>query len=253
MIGLRSRLEGKLDSRASFCHIASPLAAMEQTKNKRWWGLFRRRECTVPTWRGWLVILVVIGLPLFIGGRHLHSFLSLTKPVPGGLLVVEGWASDAVFEQAKDEFRTNHYERLFVTGGPIEKGQPFSEFKTYAEMGAATLLKLGMSSNSVQAVPAPWVRQDRTYAAAVALRNWLRQRGVSPAKVNLITVGPHARRSRLMLQDALGRSVEVGVVAIEPDDYDTKHWWRSSAGVRGVIGEALAYAYARFLFRQPEP
>jgi len=220
-------------------------------EKKRWWGLVRRRQCLVPTWRGWLALLLCFGLVLFVAGRNLHHFLSVTEPAPGGLLVVEGWASDFVVQWALNEFKTNHYDRLLVTGGPIEKGAPFSEYKTYADLGAATLLKLGLTTNEVQAVPAPWVRQDRTYTAAVALKNWLLARGLTATRVNLITVGPHARRSRLLLQKVLGKEVVVGVVAIAPDDYDAEHWWRSSAGVRGVIGEGLAYAYARVWFREP--
>jgi len=66
--------------------------------------------------------------------------------------------------------------------------------------------------------------------------------------VQLITEGLHARRSRLMFQRALGKQVQVGVSAIGGRDYDPEHWWRYSAGVRGVIGETVAYLYAVVLF-----
>jgi hypothetical protein len=42
------------------------------------------------------------------------------------------------------------------------------------------------------------------------------------------------------------------VRAIAADDYDERHWWHSSQGVRVTIGEAIAYAYARLLFYPPE-
>jgi UDP-N-acetyl-D-mannosaminuronate dehydrogenase len=35
-------------------------------------------------------------------------------------------------------------------------------------------------------------------------------------------------------------------------DYDSKHWWRYSDGVREGIGESIAYIYARFFF-YPSP
>lgn len=224
----------------------------QMDENKRLWGLLRRRQCLVPTWRGWLALLLSFSCALFLSVRHVYSFLAVSDPEPGGLLVIEGWASDYVFERAVADFKTNHYDHFVVTGGPIEKGAPFSEFKTFAEFGAATALKMGLSTNVVSAVPAPLVRQDRTYTAAVELRKWLRKRGLSPTKVNLFSVGPHARRSRLLLQKALGPQVMVGVVAVEPEDYDPKEWWRTSAGVRGAIGEALAYGYARLLFHPPK-
>ena len=42
------------------------------------------------------------------------------------------------------------------------------------------------------------------------------------------------------------------MVAIPANDFDERHWWRSSQGVRIVIGEVLAYGYARLLFHPPE-
>jgi uncharacterized SAM-binding protein YcdF (DUF218 family) len=167
-------------------------------------------------------------------------------------LVVEGWGPDYALQAALEEFNRNHYEKIFVTGGPLEQGVPLSEYKTYAELGAATLLKLGMSTNAVQAVPSPLVRRDRTYTSALSLRNWLDEHGTAPASINLITVGPHARRSRLLFEKALGKGVRVGVTAVPVNDYDPRRWWRSSAGVRAVINEALAYGYARVLFRAPK-
>ena len=61
-------------------------------------------------------------------------------------------------------------------------------------------------------------------------------------------MGPHARRTRLLFQEAFGSKVAVGVIAVPDDAYDPRHWWRSSEGVRDVVGEAIAYVYARFFF-----
>jgi uncharacterized SAM-binding protein YcdF (DUF218 family) len=115
------------------------------------------------------------------------------------------------------------------------------------------VLKLGLAPGDVQAVPAPLVRQDRTYAAMVALRQWFEEQGSIPARVHLVTRGAHARRSRSLLQHAFGERVEVGVTAVPTRDYDPAHWWRSSAGVREVIGEALAYGYVLCFAPKPEP
>ncbi|HEY5914759.1 MAG TPA: ElyC/SanA/YdcF family protein [Verrucomicrobiae bacterium] len=202
----------------------------------------------MPTWRGCLAFILVF-LALTIGlGRGLHSFLSLNETVGGGSLAVEGWASDYSMEMAVIEFKRGGFEKIYVTGGPIEWGAPLSEYKTYAERGAAVLLKLGMATNLVQAVPAGRVRADRTYAAAVALNAWVREHKTPLSKLQVISEGPHARRSRLLFAQALGRGVQVGVTAVPVSEYDPQKWWRSSAGVRGVIGELLAYGYARFLF-----
>jgi hypothetical protein len=74
-----------------------------------------------------------------------------------------------------------------------------------------------------------------------------------PAEFNLISVGPHARRSRLLFEKAFGREVRVGIIALESQDYDPQHWWRSSMGVRVVTDELIAYSYARLLFHPGKP
>src|SRR5262249_31369852 len=153
---------------------------------------------------------------------------------------------------ALSEFQTNHYELLFVTGGPLEQGGHLSEYKSYAELGAATLIQLGMPTNLVVAVPAPRVIRDRTYASALSLKAWFAAPGMTPKRVHLLTVGPHARRSRLLFEKAFGREVTIGVVSLPVSDYDPGHWWRSSQGFRVVTSEAIAYFYARFLFRARE-
>ena len=128
-------------------------------------------------------------------------------------------------------------------------GSFFSEYRTYAERATASLIKMGLSTNQVQAVPAPFAPQDRTYTAARSLRKWWQEHGITAVTVNLISDGPHARRSRLLYRKALGKGVQVGVIAVQDRNYDPKHWWRSSAGFRSVVDESIAYLYATLFFR----
>ncbi len=216
------------------------------------WGLLRRRPCLVPTLRGWLLLGLSLAALLALAFRGIYPFLAVTNSVPGGVLVVEGWVPDYMLEVAIAEFKRNHYDRLFVTGIPLQNGAPLSEYKNYAHLGTATLVKLGLSTNDVQAVPAPLTRRDRTYGTAIVLKHWFRDHDLAPTKVNLITGNLHARRSRLMFEKALGKGVTVGVIAVPANDYDEQHWWRYSQGVRNVIGEIIAYTYAQLLFHPPD-
>ena len=191
----------------------------------------------------------LIVVPLVVAGlRGLQPFLALNRPVPGGVLVIEGWMPDFAMEAALAEARRTPYAAIYVTGGPLEQGKPLSAYKTYAELGAATLAKLGPATPAPVAVPAGDVRRDRTYASAVTLREWLKAHGQTTAKLNLMTLGAHARRSRMMFAKAFGPEVEVGVIAVTGHDYDTRHWWRSSQGFRMVTDEFIAYLYATFVF-----
>ena len=108
-----------------------------------------------------------------------------------------------------------------------------------------------MGVEELHVVPALAVKKDRTYSTAVALRKAMRESGVNFTKINLISVGPHSRRSRLLYQMAFGPETRVGTIAIEDREFDPARWWTSSVGFRTVIDEVIAYAYARFIFTPP--
>jgi len=212
------------------------------------WGFVRRGECWVPTWRGWLV-LALLGIALAVtAASRVHPYLAVTEPIAAKVLVVEGWAGDYVLAQAKAEFERHRYARLYVTGGPLETGSHLSQYRTYAELGAATLLRMGMSKEVVVPVPAPRVRQDRTYTSALALKTALLQRPADGTSINLVSAGVHARRSWLLFQRAFGEGSRVGIIAVEDRDYDPARWWMSSQGVRSVVDEVVAYIYAVAIF-----
>jgi hypothetical protein len=82
----------------------------------------------------------------------------------------------------------------------------------------------------------------------MALRNWLLAQGDAPKSYHVMTMGPHARRTRLLFQKALGEEAAVGITAIDYASDDPKHRWNTSAGVRTVFDETIAYAYVRIFF-----
>jgi hypothetical protein len=224
------------------------MAVPDQPARKRGWGLCHRREITVPTWRGWLLCLFFFGILGFVLLRCVYPFLAVNAPAAGGVLVVEGWAPDYVLRSAIAEFHRGAYDRVYVTGGPVEVGAPLSQYENFAAVGTSTLVKLGLPADAVQAVPAPRVAQDRTFTSAVILKRWWRAHRIVPSTVQVISLGPHTRRSRLLFQKAFGKEVTIGIISVPPRDYDPKVWWRSSAGFRTVTGELTAYVYARFIF-----
>ena len=67
--------------------------------------------------------------------------------------------SDDGTAQLIQVFKRGRYSLLCVTGGPLERGEPLSEYKTYAELGAAILVKAGLATNLVSAIPAPITRR----------------------------------------------------------------------------------------------
>ena len=49
----------------------------------------------------------------------------------------------------------------------------------------------------------------------------------------------------------MGSGARVGILTITDRNYDAQRWWAASAGMRTVIGEAIADGYVRLLFRAP--
>jgi len=178
---------------------------------------------------------------------HIHSFLAPSSPIQADVLVVEGWMEDYALKQAISEFNRGGYQKLITTGLPLEQGFYLAQYKNFAELAAATLIELGFERDKLVAVPAPNVIKNRTATSAIALRQWIDNSNLKIGSINLFTFDAHARRSWLIFKQALAPDIKVGVIAAKPLSYDPKQWWISSEGVRSIIGEAIAYIYARFV------
>jgi len=215
----------------------------------RCWGLVKRKECWTFSLRGWLVLAVGV----LSAGAWLvlvvQPFLAVTQRVPTDVMVVEGWISESAIRVAVTEFGAGAYQRVFTTGGPLRgTGLDGLEERSLAQIGARRLQAAGLAAEVIQAVPSQVRERDRTYSAALALGVWLRQHHLPVRAVNVVTEGAHARRTRLLFEKALGAGIQVGVLAAPNPEYDAAHWWHYSEGVREVIGETIAYVYARFFF-----
>jgi hypothetical protein len=210
-------------------------------------GLVRRRTVWVPTWRLWVLLAVCAALGLY-SLRGLHAFLSLTAPVEASVLVVEGWLPDYALAESKNEFERHGYDLIITTGGPLERGSFLANFPSYADLGSATLRKLGLKPNEVQPAPARSSRRDRTYAAAMGLKAWLMENSPRVRSMNVVTLGVHARRSRMMYQHALGDDYQIGIIALRDRDYEPESWWLYSAGLKEIMTEGAAYVHAKLFF-----
>ena len=210
--------------------------------------LFKRKEVWVITLWGWFVIILVVFILLFLPIKYIHPFLALNAPVHGEILVIKGWVTDDVLQKAIDTFRKGNYRFLITTGGPLQRGSPLIKHKTFAELSAKTLVVFGFDRNLLRVVPVPYVRSNRTFACAIALKKWISDSNSNITTLDIMSLGAHTRRSRLLYEYALGGRFTVGAIAGENIHYNSDEWWKTSEGVRTVIGESIAYIYARFFF-----
>jgi hypothetical protein len=177
-----------------------------------------------------------------------QPFLAVTYRVDLNVLVVEGWVHEFAIRAGAEELRRGGYRRIYTTGGPVRGNDGYSgDQATAASAGAHLLRQAGVSAGLLEMVPARKPGRDQTYDSSVALRDWFRQNPIAVGSMDVVTEGTHARRTRLLFHEAVGKGVVIGISAVANPDYDAKHWWRYSEGVREVTGEAFTCLYARFL------
>lgn len=213
------------------------------------WGLISRQPRWALSLRGWLAGLVLLAAGAVGTGLGIHPFFAVTDRTPADTLAVEGWVHDYAILAAVKEGTDGNYRHIVATGGPVQGlGGYRSDASTAAAIGARRLGAFGVPADRLFLAPSRISARDRTYSAAVALRDWLHAQHITVHQINILTEDVHARRTRLLYQRAFGDAVTVGVIAVPNPDYDARHWWRYSEGVRSVIGETIAYVYAKFFF-----
>ena len=206
----------------------------------------------MPTVYGWLFLLLICFATGLLLANSLYSFLAPNEPASARILVVEGWLAPEELDQAIEAFRKGKYERIVTTGGPVAGWPGLSQDTVYAELAAGYLVQHGIRPDLIIAVPAPKSAQERTFLSAVMFREAARRLGITLEAVDVFSVGPHARRSRLLFQMALGQNVRVGVLAARPGSFEPDAWWRTSTGVEQMLFQSFGYVWVKCCF-WPEP
>jgi len=193
------------------------------------------------------LLAALAGLGGWLGFIRLARFLGPTRPVAADWLIVEGWLSDRALEQASQLYFRGSYSRVLTTGPPVSHGALLMTHTNFADISRATLIAYGLPAAQVVSVPCPSTDRFRTATAAAAVAAYLQTQPTGPRQgINLVTAFCHARRSSYIYRQELS-PVAVGVVALAAEGFDPQRWWRTSAGVRTVVGELVAYLYARWV------
>lgn len=203
---------------------------------------FQRTELWTLTWQGWIVAAIALGLGFMVSIRWIYPFLAVSRPIPTvDVAVVEGWIPDDVLKTLVADLQ--HYPVVITTGHPVHYGRYLTGYDSFSEVAADSLMLFGLPSDAVTPIPSTWVKRNRTFSSAIAVRDWLLQTHPDIQAVNLYSMGPHARRSWLIFRRVL-HPIQVGIHTAAPPDYEPQQWWQSSSGTRTVLAEAISYLYA---------
>jgi len=207
--------------------------------------LVRKKEIWIPTWKGCILGFLLIGGLGYGAVRTLYPFLAQNHPQPGAeIVIIEGWLPDAELQSLSARIPAGVL--VVTTGGPVTFGGSLLKEKTYADVTAVRLRLLGMADEKIICAPAPDVQCDRTYASALAARDALAQRELLGKSCNVYSAGAHSRRSLYLYKLAFGADYPLGAISLESQEYDLRHWWRSSLAFKQVLGEFISWIYTLF-------
>jgi hypothetical protein len=202
----------------------------------------QRRTIWLPTFLGWASMAAVFAAIFSYWWFHAESLLSPTHRLPAEVLVVEGWIGLDGIDAAGAEFREGGYRYIATASGMIDDRWRIHRL-SYAEGAGRELVRIGIPPDRIIVAPPPETENQRTFQSAVAVWRALQAKGIRTKALNVFTMGPHARRSRLIFAKVNSPGTEVGVISWTPTDYNIYPWWHSSARAQDVIKETTGYAY----------
>lgn len=208
--------------------------------------LLQRQTVWWPTPLGWLGGFSFLVACVLSWTFLAEDWLSLTDRAPAKILVVEGWIGLDGIAAAAREFSDGNYDFVVGTGGLT--GERWNTARwNYADMAAKELRRLGIPADRILTARAREVESRRTFEAAAATWRTLEANGLHPAAINLMTRGPHARRSRIVYARVFGSDTKVGVISWTPASELTSPWWDSTDRTSDLLKESSGYAFELFL------
>ena len=175
-----------------------------------------------------------------------ETFFSLTRRVPADVLIVKGWIGSDGIRAAAWEFKKGGYRYIVLTGG-FTTGANEGDGLTYPEMVRHELVGAGIPENQVIAVTTGEIEHERTFNSAVAAWRALQTRGVHATAINVLTLGPHARRTGLVYKKVYAPAIAVGIIAFVPSWYHSEPWWLSGQRTKCLLKETVGYPFELLL------
>lgn len=108
------------------------------------------------------------------------------------------------------------FNSAYDIGAPDGIDRFLNNFKSNAEITRNELIRMGVDSSKITAVPGEKTYVNRTLRSVLAVRNWLKTSKYNVKGINILSSGPHARRKYMIYDKILGKDTRVGIIYI-PD------------------------------------
>ena len=137
------------------------------------------------------------------------------------------------------------YDLGAIDGQRLQK----TDHRSEADWAADQLRQAGVPDSLLVVVAAPRTKYDKTFAAAMAAKEWLAQQPPPlPLAITVFSESAHARRSRLLYQKAFDLPMRIGVVASPKEGFRADDWWEHREASSYVLWQVAKYVYARLFF-----
>jgi hypothetical protein len=211
--------------------------------------LANKRERWGLTGWGWLAVLLLLTVWIWVTARNIVPFLSKEETIAARVMVLEGYVPDYAFPEIIRIFTEDNYEFLIATGTSYDQGFYISGVRSSAELIGKSLKNIGFDTTKMAVVPASSdVYRDRTFYTGQAVKTYLQKYRPEVKSINLVSVGVHARRSHYLYKLAIGSELKVGNIVIPDKNFNKKNWYKSSLGFRTVLNETIGYLYIHWIF-----
>lgn len=118
-----------------------------------------------------------------------------------------------------------------------------NNIRTGAESARMRLIIAGIDSSLITAVPARKVKINRTLTSALAFRDWIEKSNIEVKGINIISMGPHSRRTWMTYSRVLSAEYDIGIISV-PDNSTQRSPLRR---VIRTLREAIGIIYYRII------
>jgi hypothetical protein len=167
--------------------------------------------------------------------KAVYNYLSITKPIKAEVLVIEGWLSDCMLKDAAHELLRGGYAYCIVAGQ--------LDSSSYQ---VASLNRYGVDSTLIKLCPSKFHRGYSTFNMAASAYQWLKKHESRVTEINVLTGGPHGRKSWTIFKKVFGKNYRIGIISSSAELCDSDLWWSSKKGRRNLIKYGLGYVYALY-------
>jgi hypothetical protein len=116
-----------------------------------------------------------------------------------------------------------------------------NDYYSIAEIARNELIAMGMDSSSVIAIPCKNTLFNRTLTSALAFRDYADTSDIKIRGINILTLGTHARRTKMIYDKIFKREYAIGIISVPYSEEHNSRRYKVLKTIRETLG--IIYYY----------